>query len=204
MRFSPLPQSFYEPSAEAVAPRLLGHWLVRATLGGFSGGIIVETEAYLAQDPACHGFKRETPRNRSMYGPPGRAYVYFIYGNHWCFNAVCRPSGMPEAVLVRAIEPAFEIDWMRSNRSVAKDLDLTNGPAKFCAALGIDRQFDATDLCDVSSPLFIAANPQRDQLVTTLGPTITAKRVGITQAAELPLRFYLDGSRYVSKRERER
>ena len=75
MRFSPLQQSFYEPSAEAVAPRLLGHWLVRATPDGFSGGIIVETEAYLAQDPACHGFKRETPRNRAMYGPPGRASV---------------------------------------------------------------------------------------------------------------------------------
>src|SRR5688572_539978 len=91
MTFAPLPQSFYAPSAEAVAPRLLGHWLVRAMPTGFSGGLIVETEAYLAKDPACHGFKRETPRNRSMYGLPGRAYVYFIYGNHWCFNAVCQP-----------------------------------------------------------------------------------------------------------------
>lgn len=202
MTFAPLPQSFYEPSAEAVAPRLLGHWLILRTPSGFSGGIIVETEAYLAHDPACHGFKRETARNRAMYGPPGRAYVYFIYGNHWCFNAVCRPIGMPEAVLVRAIEPTFEIDWMRTNRSGVKALDLTNGPAKFCAALGIDRRFDAVDLCDASSPLLIAGNPEREALVATLGPTITTKRVGITQAADWPLRFYLDGSRYVSRRDR--
>jgi DNA-3-methyladenine glycosylase len=204
MTFSPLPQSFYEPSAETVAPKLLGHWLIRATPVGFSGGIIVETEAYLVHDPACHGFKRETTRNRSMYGPPGRAYVYFIYGNHWCFNAVCQPAGVAEAVLVRAIEPVFEIDWMRANRSVVKNLDLTNGPAKFCAALAIDRKFDGLDLCDASSQLFIAANPERDQLVWTLGPTITTKRVGITQAADLPLRFYLDGSHYVSRRQRSR
>ena len=107
-------------------------------------------------------------------------------------------------MLVRAIEPAFEIEWMRANRSVAKDLNLTNGPAKFCAALTIDRTFDGVDLCDASSPLFIATNPERDQLVAALGSTITTKRVGITQAADLPLRFYLNGSRYVSRRERLR
>jgi DNA-3-methyladenine glycosylase len=204
MKLATLPRAFYEPSAAVVAPRLLGHWLVRATPVGFSGGLIVETEAYLAQDPACHGFKRETPRNRSMYGPPGRAYVYFIYGNHWCFNAVCRPAGVPEAVLVRAIEPTFGREWMRSNRRVVKALDLTNGPAKFCAALGIDRQFDAADLCDVSSPLFVAANPGREPLVAKLGPTMTTPRVGITRAADWPLRFYLDGSGYVSRRDRTR
>lgn len=204
MTFAPLPRSFYESSAEAVAPRLLGHWLVRATPGGFSGGVIVETEAYLANDPACHGFKRETPRNRSMYGPPGRAYIYFIYGNHWCFNAVCRPAGVPEAVLLRAIEPTFGLEWMRANRSVAKALDLSNGPAKFCAALGIDRQFDSANLCDASSPLFVAANPDREQILAALGPVITAPRVGITQAADWPLRFYLHGSRYVSRRDKGR
>ena len=200
MNFAPLPRSFYEPGAEAVAPRLLGHWLVRRTPAGFSGGLIVETEAYLAHDPASHGFKRETVRNRAMYGPPGHAYVYFIYGNHWCFNAVCRPAGVAEAVLVRAIEPLFGLRWMQEQRPVANPLHLTNGPAKFCAALAIDRSFDATDLCDETSPVFVAANPDQRQQLKASGPLVTTTRVGITKAADWPLRFYLDASRFVSRR----
>ena len=198
----PLPRSFYEPSAETVAQRLLGHWLVRRTERGFSGGIIVETEAYLTNDPACHGYKRETPRNRAMYGPPGYAYVYFIYGNHWCFNAVCRPKGVAEAVLVRAIEPALGIEWMQKRRRVRKPVDLTNGPAKFCAALDIDRDLDCADLCEPSSPVFIAENGARTKLLKKLGPMVTTTRIGITQAADWPLRFYLDGSMFVSRRMR--
>lgn len=198
----PLPRVFYEPSAREVAPRLLGHYLVRNTPAGPSGGLIVETEAYLANDPACHGFKRETPRNRAMYGPPGRAYVYFIYGNHWCFNAVCSPAGVAEAVLVRSIEPLFGMEWMRGNRPVARALDLTNGPAKFCAALRIDRQLDAADLCDANAPVFVAQNSERDRLLGERGPMITTTRIGISQAADWPLRFYLNGSDYVSRRER--
>jgi DNA-3-methyladenine glycosylase len=198
--FVPLSRSFYEPSAEVVAPLLLGHWLVRRTPGGFSGGLIVETEAYLANDPSCHGYKRETPRNRAMYGPPGHAYVYFIYGNHWCFNAVCRPPGVAEAVLVRAIEPTFGIPWMEARRQVASARDLTNGPAKFCAALGIDRQLDSIDLCDAASAAFIASNPERQPLLASLGPVISTPRIGITKAADLPLRFYLQESDCVSRR----
>jgi DNA-3-methyladenine glycosylase len=201
-RQRPLPRSFYEPGAEAVAPRLLGHWLVRRTEQGLSGGVIVETEAYLVNDPACHGYKRETPRNRAMYGPPGHAYVYFIYGNHWCFNAVCRPKGVAEAVLVRAIEPAFGLESMRRRRPVRKPVDLTNGPAKFCAALDIDRAMDHVDLCDAASPVFIGENGARPKLLTKLGPIVTTTRIGITQAADWPLRFYLDGSQFVSRRVR--
>src|SRR6266404_6771202 len=89
----PLPAAFYKPSAEAVARALLGHWLVRNTPDGPCGGPIVETEAYLVGDPACHGFIGQTPRNASLYGPPGRAYVYLIYGFHYCFNTVCHPRG---------------------------------------------------------------------------------------------------------------
>ena len=203
-KLDPLAEEFYLPGAETVAPLLLGHWLVRNTPGGPSGGIIVETEAYLAHDPSCHGYNRETPRNRAMYGPPGRAYVYFIYGNHWCFNAVCRPAGVAEAVLVRAIEPSFGVEWMRTNRPVAEAVNLTNGPAKFCAALKIDRTLDAADLCNRESPIFIAENPERHQLLDALGPLTTTTRIGITKAADWPLRFYLGGSRYVSRRARSR
>ena len=145
---SPLPRSFYAASAALVAPRLLGHWLLRRTPEGFSGGLIVETEAYLADDPACHAFKGETVRNRSMFGPAGRAYVYFIYGNHWCFNAVCRPPGIGEAVLVRALEPTFGAAWMQGRRPVAREVELSNGPAKLCQALAIDRRMPA--ICSLS------------------------------------------------------
>ena len=197
----PLPGSFYQPSAATVAPRLLGHFLIRRTPAGFSGGIIVETEAYLADDPACHGFRRETARNRSMYGPPGRAYVYFIYGNHWCCNAVCRAPGVAEAVLIRAIQPVRGEEWMRVNRAGKSPQELTNGPAKLCEALNIDGKLDGADLCDATSPLFIAGNPGVKKFRRGHGPVVTTTRIGLSVAGHLPLRFYLDGSEFVSRRK---
>ena len=198
--FIPLSSSFFEPSAKAVAPRLLGHWLIRQAPEGVCGGVIVETEAYLSDDPACHGFRGETVRNRSMYGPPGRAYVYFIYGNHWCVNAVCSPAGRAEAVLIRAIEPTLGGDLMRVRRPVSNLHELTNGPAKLCAALDIGRKLDGIDLCDAQSPLFIARNPESRKVRMDSGPVITTTRIGISRAAHLPLRFYLGGSSFVSRR----
>src|ERR1044072_8785931 len=112
-QFSPLPQSFYEPSARKGARELLGHFLIRNFPAGPCGGAIVETEAYLINDPACHGAPGPTARNRVMFGAPGHGYVYLIYGLHFCVNAVCRPTGVAEAVLIRAIEPTFGEDWMR-------------------------------------------------------------------------------------------
>jgi len=197
--FIPLPRSFFKPSAKLVAPALLGHWLIRSTPEGVCGGAIVETEAYLSDDPACHGFQGETARNRSMFGPPGRAYVYFIYGNHWCVNAVCRREGCAEAVLIRAIEVAVGEDLMRARRKVLKVHDLTNGPAKLCAALDINRKLDGVDLCAANSPLFIGRNPGFKKVRGQFGPVITTTRVGISRAAELPLRFYLAGSPFVSR-----
>lgn len=202
MRFVPLPRSFYELSATEVAPRLLGHWLLRRTDSGFCGGPIVETEAYLVDDPASHGYTGETPRNQTMYGPPGRAYVYLIYGYHYCVNAVCQPAGCPEAVLIRAIEPAFGEVVMRRNRPTPHALGLTNGPAKLCAALGIDRALDSTDLCDVRSSLFIAANPESAVWRAGRGPIVTTTRIGLGKAAHLPLRYYLEKSPFVSRRAR--
>jgi DNA-3-methyladenine glycosylase len=200
-----LPRVFYEPSAEVVAPLLLGHFLLRRTpAGDWAGGAIVETEAYLANDPACHGFRRETPRNRSMYGPPGHAYVYFIYGNYWCFNAVTAPKGVAEAVLIRAIEPTFGEEWMRANRPVKQAPELTSGPAKLCLSLGIGREHDGLDLCDLSSGLIIARNDAVQKFVHRHKPVITTTRIGISVAEDLPLRFYLRGSSFVSKREQSR
>src|SRR3954467_7607265 len=123
-KLTPLPKGFYEPSARVVAPLLLGHFLIRNTPMGPAGGPIVETEAYLIDDPACHGAPGPTPRNRVMFGPPGHGYVYLIYGYHFCINAVCRPAGIAEAVLVRAIEPLFGEAWLRHHRSVSNLRDL--------------------------------------------------------------------------------
>jgi DNA-3-methyladenine glycosylase len=199
----PLPASFYEPSAELVAPQLLGHFLLRRTPEGtWAGGAIVETEAYLANDPACHGFRRETPRNRAMYGPPGRAYVYFIYGNYFCFNAVCAHQGIAEAVLIRAIEPTFGEDWLRKNRPVAKTRELTSGPSKLCLALDIKREFDSADIGSLKSDLIVAKNSELKKFLRARGPMVTTTRIGLSVAEHLPLRFYLERSEFVSRRMR--
>lgn len=196
---TPLPRSFYEPSAEAVAPLLLGHWLIRNSPAGPCGGPIVETEAYLADDPASHGFGGERARTRSLYGPPGHGYVYLIYGFHFCVNAVCQCPGCAEAVLIRAIEPIAGLEMMRQNRQAATPVALTNGPGKLCAALAIDRKLDGVDLCDASSPLFIARSPNLARFRRQRGPVVNSTRIGITKAAGLPLRFYLGGSPFISR-----
>src|SRR5690242_6159750 len=118
--FEPLPRAFYRPSAAKVAPALLGKWLIRNTPAGPCGGPIVETEAYVQGDPACHAFCGPTARNRVMWGHPGVAYVYLIYGNHFCVNAVCCPEGTAEAVLIRAIEAAQGQEWMFRQRPVVR------------------------------------------------------------------------------------
>lgn len=200
----PLPRRFYAGPASEVAPALLGHWLIRNTPEGLCGGPIVETEAYLRDDPACHAAAGLTARNRAMFGPAGRAYVYFIYGCHFCVNAVCCPEGIGEAVLIRAIEPRFGEDLLRRSRSYAGVSSLTNGPARLCQAMRIDRSLDGADLCVTDSPLFIARNPQFRQFRDGAGPVITSPRIGITRAAELPLRFFLAGSDFLSRKYRVR
>jgi DNA-3-methyladenine glycosylase len=203
LRPQPLPRSFYEPSAAIVAPQLLGHLLLRRTpRGDWAGGIIVETEAYLTNDPACHGYRRETPRNRSMYGRPGHAYVYFIYGNYFCFNAVCAPKCVAEAVLIRAIEPTFEEDWMRANRPVRERKERTAGPAKLCLALDIKREHDGLDICNPKSGLIIAHNDDAAHFVHQHKPLVTTTRIGLSVAGDLPLRFYLERSAFVSRRDK--
>lgn len=198
--FAPLPRSFYEPSARLVAPALLGHWLVGKSPQGLCGGPIVETEAYVRDDPACHAAPGLTPRNQVMFGAPGHAYVYFIYGCHYCVNAVCMPAGSAEAVLIRAVEARFGEEILDRRRAVVSRSQLTNGPGKLCQAMGIDLALNGADLCDPQSPLLIAQNPEWALFRKRHGPLVTTTRVGISRAAHLPLRFYLEGSQYVSRR----
>ncbi len=200
--FKPLPRRFYEPSAREVAPALLGHWLIRNTAHGPCGGPIVETEAYLVGDPACHGAPGPTARNRVMFGEPGHAYVYLIYGNYFCMNVVCQPPGVAEAVLIRAVEVALGEESMLKRRPVAAPRNLTNGPGKLCLAMDIDRGLVGVDLCDVHSSLYVARNSRVANFRKERGSVVTTTRVGLTKAAHLALRFYLEGSAFVSHRRR--
>ncbi|MBI1841094.1 MAG: DNA-3-methyladenine glycosylase [Verrucomicrobia bacterium] len=185
----PLAREFFMAPTEVVASRLLGHFLLRRVDGAWLGGPVVETEAYLEEDPACHAFRGETARNRSMFGPPGHAYVYLVYGIHHCVNAVCQPAGRGEAVLIRAIEPWFGKERLRVNRRVSQDARLVDGPGKICAALAIDRGLDGIDLCDPGSQLMFAQNPGRARWLGSEEAIRRTPRIGITRAADLPLRF---------------
>ena len=133
-----------------------------------------------------------------MFGEPGHGYVYLIYGLHFCVNAVCRPEGIAEAVLIRALEPAFGEEFMRRQRPVSNELDLTSGPAKLCQAMKIERGLDGVDFCDTNSALFIAQNPAVTAFRKQRGPIVRTTRIGITRAAELPLRFHVKSSSFVS------
>jgi DNA-3-methyladenine glycosylase len=193
-RPAPLPRDFYDRPTEQVARDLLGAILECKTPDGIAAGRIVETEAYIGEhDLACHATAGRTPRTAPLYGAPGIAYVYFIYGMYWCFNAVTRAEGEPSAVLVRAVEPVRGIELMRTRRPRARrDVDLTNGPGKLCLALGIDGQHNCHPLD--KPPLVIrpgAAIHDRDVIVSP--------RIGITQSADWPLRWFVADNPYVSK-----
>lgn len=194
----PLEPSFYRQDTVTVARALLGKHLYRESDVGRAAGIIVETEAYLGRaDPASHSFRGKTGRNAAMFGPPGRAYIYFIYGNHFCFNVVSGAAGRGEAVLIRALEPFEGLELMGQRRSRAGNtIELTNGPGKLCQALAIDRSLDHHDLG--VPPLWLAPGGAVDP-----GAVISAPRIGISRAAEKLLRFYIAGNNYVSRRKPE-
>jgi DNA-3-methyladenine glycosylase len=189
-----LPVSFYERETEIVAREMLGTVLECETDEGVASGIIVETEAYLGEhDLACHAAAGRTTRTEHLYGPPGISYVYFIYGMYWCFNAVTRSEGLPSAVLVRALEPLDGIALMHKRRPrIINTADLTNGPGKLCAALGITGSMTGKILR--RKPLLI----REGEPVPYDRVEVTA-RIGITKSADWPLRWIVKGNRHVSR-----
>ncbi len=182
---APLPPAFYDRDAAVVARALLGAVLRHETGEGVLSGRIVETEAYLGpHDPASHSAVGRTARTWHMFGPPGTAYVYFIYGMHWCVNAVTGAEGHGAAVLIRAVAPLEGLEVMRAHRPKARhDRDLANGPGKVCAALGISRTHDGASLTGASGLTICAGDTVPDDRVS-VGP-----RVGISKAVDWPLRF---------------
>jgi DNA-3-methyladenine glycosylase len=190
---APLAPSFYDRPTDQVARDLLGAVLECTTPEGVTRARIVETEAYLGpHDAACHAVAGLTSRTRVLFGPPGISYVYFIYGMYWCFNAVTRERGHGSAVLVRAVHPLDGLELMRERRPKAKrERDLTNGPGKLCLAMGIVGAMSGLSLR--KPPLLIRAGEAvpDDQVVVT-------PRIGITRAADWPLRYLVRDDPFVS------
>ena len=196
MQDEPLPLSFYAREPVTVARELLGMRLVRVDGRTVTAGRIVETEAYLAcDDAACHAARGRTRRNESMFGPPGRAYVYSIHAR-WCLNTVTEAEDVPSAVLIRAVEPLTGFTAMERRRGTKVRLDLARGPARLCEAFRIDRELDGWDLT-AGRRLWIAPDEPPDAAAIAISP-----RIGVTSAHDLPLRFYVDDSPYVSRRRR--
>jgi len=188
-----LTKKFYDRSTDTVAKELLGKILVHYHDGICCSGRIVETEAYFSEnDPANHASCGKTKRNTPMFGEPGTAYVYFCYGNHWLVNAVTEEKGKASAVLIRALEPVAGIETMRKRRNVKKDIDLTNGPAKLCAALGITGKQNELSL--LKKPLMIV------DYGTPLPEYKTSKRIGIKAGTEIKGRYYIPGNGYLSSK----
>jgi DNA-3-methyladenine glycosylase len=182
-------RSFFDRSVHEVAHELIGCELAV----GETAGVIVETEAYEAADPACHAYIGRTARNEVLFGPPGRVYVYLSYGIHSLLNFVTEPEGSASAVLVRALEPTEGIDLMRERRGRDQIEQLCSGPGKLTEALGVDLSLNGADL--FAPPFELADRGSAWKKVE-----ITASpRIGITKAAELPWRYCVSGSRFVSR-----
>jgi DNA-3-methyladenine glycosylase len=182
-------REFFERSVHEVARDLIGCELAV----GETAGVIVETEAYDATDPACHAYIGRTVRNEVLFGPPGHAYVYLSYGIHSLLNAVAEPEGSAAAVLIRALEPTAGIEKMRERRGRDEVAELCSGPGKLTEALGVGLGLNGADLAE--PPFEISSRaPEREEI-----EIVTSPRIGITKAAELPWRYCAKGSRYVSR-----
>jgi DNA-3-methyladenine glycosylase len=193
---------FARPSVQ-VAPDLLGCVLEHRTAAGLVAVELTEVEAYAGEaDPASHAYHGKTRRNAVMYGPPGHAYVYFTYGMHFCVNLVCLGEGSASAVLLRAGTVVEGEDLARARRArsvaVVASKDLARGPARLCQALGIDRSLDGADVCVAGSPLRVRWPGARTTDRSEERKIASGPRVGVSSAAEVPWRFWLDGEPTVS------
>ena len=190
-----LSRRFYQRDTALVARDLLGKQIVRNIDGKQVSGIIVETEAYSFEDPACHAYKGKTEANKALFGPVGHAYIYFIYGNHFCLNLVARTNkNCAGGVLIRALEPVMGIDTTQKHRSMEIIKNLTNGPGKLAQALAITKELYGNDVTH-KGPIYV-----------THGVDISpenicyAKRIGISKAQEKEWRFYICNNKFVSKK----
>jgi DNA-3-methyladenine glycosylase len=182
----PLKRSFFGRSVHDVAPDLIGATLL---VNGV-GGLIVEVEAYHHSEPAAHSFNGPTPRTMVMFGPPGFSYVYRSYGIHWCVNFVCEKEGSASAVLIRALQPTHGLATMRRRRGVEDERALCSGPGKLCEALGITNK--TSELALDQPPFALHARIGKAEMATGV-------RIGVTKAADLPWRYGLKGSKFLSK-----
>ncbi|MBD3190878.1 MAG: DNA-3-methyladenine glycosylase [Candidatus Heimdallarchaeota archaeon] len=201
MELKKLERSFYRRNTLTVAGELLGKYLVHNSGEGTTIGMIVETEAYIGpEDKAAHSYKgRRTNRTEVMFGPPGQAYVYLIYGIHFCFNIITNEKGKPEAVLIRALEPVKGLDLMRKRRGFSEITkknkpELTNGPGKLCNAMGIDKSLYGADL--TGEKLFLAYPPNRPDFEIASTPRINIDYA--EEAIDYPWRFLIKGNHFVS------
>ncbi|MHB1420662.1 MAG: DNA-3-methyladenine glycosylase [Bacillota bacterium] len=191
--FVQLPIAFFSRDTVVVAQELLGTYMVHHAAAGITSGRVVEVEAYLGQvDPACHSSRGKTPRNEVMFGPAGRMYVYRIYGMHTCSNITTDDEQVAAAVLFRALEPRSGIPLMQERRGIKTNRDLCRGPGRLVKAMGINMEHNGMDIEQGSIRFYRAREPA--------GRMITTTRVGISLAQDLPLRFYLEGSPYISKK----
>jgi len=179
-------KDFFARSVHVVAPELIG---VTLLVDGV-GGEIVEVEAYDREDPASHGHRGPTARNAAMFGPPGHAYVYRSYGVHWCLNLVCGEEGDPQAALVRALAPTHGLEAMRARRGVEDERALCSGPGKLCQALAITRVLDGLPLDRAPFNLLLRAHEPE---------VVAGPRIGISQGVDLPWRYGLADSPFVSR-----
>jgi DNA-3-methyladenine glycosylase len=193
LKYKPLPRTFFQRDTFKLVPEVLGKILVRKIGKTVIAGRIVEVEAYVGSDPASHAANGMTARNRPMFEDGGISYVYFTYGMHFCFNIVTEQSGFPAALLVRALEPLEGIDAMKKHRKTNDERNLTNGPAKLCQALAIDRELNGIALD--GKVLYIANDGYRIRP----GEIATSPRIGIRVGTGSLWRFYLGGNDFVSK-----